>query len=266
MAIKTLIESNVELKGDVILAGVADEEYASLGTEQLIKEYSADAALVCEPSNLNIILAHKGYAWIKVDVHGKAAHGSLANFGVDAIVKAGKFLVKVEELEKDVLSQKKHPLLGSPSIHASLINGGIELSTYPDHCRIELERRTLPEETRETVDNEIKELIKELSSEDKQFTAIHEVFFYRPGLEISKNEPIVESLIKASQNVLGKKARFTGFSGWMDSALLARAGIPTIIIGPKGSGAHDTVEFVNLKSLVQVTEILMNTIIDFCNT
>ncbi len=265
VAVQAIVESCIKLKGDVILAFVADEEYASIGTEESLKEYSADAAIVCEPTNLNIALAHKGFAWIKVNVHGRAAHGSLANFGIDAIVKAGKFLVKIEELEKEILSQKKHPLCGSPSVHASLINGGIELSTYPDHCKIELERRTLPEETLEIVDKEIKDIISELCLNDNQFKADHEIFFYRPGLEILKDESIVQSIIKASQKVLNRKPRFMGFSGWMDSALIAGAGIPTAIIGPKGSGAHSAVEYVDFKSVVKAARIYLNTILDFCN-
>lgn len=238
MAIQSIVESNLELEGDVILTFVADEEYASLGTEKVVEEYDSDAAIICEPSNLQIALAHKGFAWVKVDVHGKKAHGSLAQFGIDAIVKAGKFLVKLEELEKDSLSQKKHPLLGSPSIHASLINGGIELSTYPDYCKIELERRTLPAENQNTVSKEINELIKELRKSDKNFKADYDVFFYRPGIEISKDEPIVQSLSNAYRTAINKEPKFMGFSGWMDSAILKEAGIPTTIFGPKGAGAH----------------------------
>jgi acetylornithine deacetylase len=264
MAIQSIIESDLKLKGTVVSAFVADEEYASMGTEELIKGHTADAAIICEPSNLLMILAHKGFAWIKVDVHGKAAHGSLPSEGIDAIAKAGKFLVKLEDLEKKTFSLKRHELLGFPSIHASLINGGIELSTYPDHCKIELERRTLPGENRETVSEEIEKLIEEIRLVDDKFKAEHEVFFYRPALEISKDSTIVKTVSAAYQKVLNKRPKFAGVGGWMDSALLTEAGIPTIIFGPKGAGAHAAVEYVDFDSVVKTTEILINTIINFC--
>ncbi|MCJ7833491.1 MAG: ArgE/DapE family deacylase, partial [Deltaproteobacteria bacterium] len=154
IAVKAIIEAGLRPRGDVILAFVADEEYRSLGTEVLIKYFSADAAIICEPTNLKVCIAHKGFVWTKVEVFGKAAHGSRPNKGIDAIVKAGKFLGQIENLGNNILVQKKHPLLGSPSIHASLIKGGTELSTYPDYCLIELERRTIPGESVETVKDE----------------------------------------------------------------------------------------------------------------
>jgi acetylornithine deacetylase len=155
MAVRSLLESQAELKGDIILTFVADEEYKSIGTEAVLKDYTADAAVVCEPTNLRIVTAHKGFSWIKIEVLGRAAHGSLPERGIDAIMKAGKVLTEIEHLGSRVLIQKKHSLLGSPSIHASLIHGGIELSTYPDYCKIELERRTLPGEDQTTVTQEI---------------------------------------------------------------------------------------------------------------
>ncbi|MFX1442917.1 MAG: ArgE/DapE family deacylase [Promethearchaeota archaeon] len=265
LAIKTLIENNIKIKGDIILTFVADEEYASLGTEKLIEEYHADAAIICEPSNLQIVIAHKGFAWIKVIIHGKSAHGSLPEFGVDAIVKGGKFLAKLEDLEKMILSQKKHPLLSSPSLHASLIKGGIELSTYPDYCEIQLERRTLPGEDRDYITQEIKNLITNLSGEDNKFKADFDLLFYRSPLEVSSNQPIAKSLFKICSEVLNRKIKFSGFSGWTDAAILNDAGIPTILFGAKGVGSHSSLEYVDFKSVVSTARILIGTILDFCN-
>lgn len=264
IAAKSIINSSLKLKGDVILAFVADEEYGSLGTETLIKEYSADAAIICEPTNLQICIAHKGFAWTKVEVSGRAAHGSRPEQGIDAIVKAGKFLVKIDNLEKNALKQKKHPLLGTPSIHASLIKGGTELSTYPDYCEIELERRTIPGESVEIIENEIRTLIDKISSEDEQFQAKFDVFFYRPPLEISKDQLIVSSLVKAYVNTLKQSPEFIGTGGWMDSAILAEAGIPTVIFGPSGEGLHAAIEYVDFDSVILCTKILIDTINDFC--
>ena len=264
IAVKSIINAGLKPKGNVILAFVADEEYRSLGTEVLIKDFSADAAIICEPTHLKICIAHKGFAWTKVEVFGKAAHGSRPDKGIDAIVKAGRFLTRIENLGKDALLRKKHPLLGSPSIHASLIKGGTELSTYPDYCLIELERRTIPGESVKTVEEEMQTLIDDLSSEDEQFKAKFEVSFYRPPLEVPKDHLIVSALTGAYSNTVKQAPEFIGVGGWMDSAILAEAGIPSVIIGPGGEGLHAATEYVDFESVVTLTKILVDTIIDFC--
>ncbi|MFW9914572.1 MAG: ArgE/DapE family deacylase [Candidatus Thorarchaeota archaeon] len=266
MALKYLVENEITLQGDVLLTLVADEEYASIGTEAIVKKYAADAAIVCEPTDLAVVIAHKGFAWIKVEVYGKAAHGSLPSRGVDAIMNAGKFLTELDRFEKTDLAKKNHPLVGSATVHASLISGGIELSTYPDYCKIELERRTIPGENRETVSEEIKRIIDEMHAKDPQFNASFEVFFYRPALEVSKEELIVQSVDKARSTILREKSFFQGMSGWLDSAILSSAGIPTVIVGPSGNGAHSAVEFVEFESVVKTTKILIATIMDFCGS
>jgi acetylornithine deacetylase len=254
IAVKSIMDAGLKPKGDVILAFVADEEYRSIGTDLLIKDFSADAAIICEPTNLKVCIAHKGFAWIKVEVFGKAAHGSRPDKGIDAVVKAGN----------NILVQKKHPLLGSPSIHASLIKGGTELSTYPDYCLIELERRTIPGESVETVEEEMRTLIENIGSEDDQFKAKFEVSFYRPPLEVSQDHLIVSALSKAYSKIVKQAPEFIGVSGWMDSAIMTAAGIPTVIIGPGGEGFHAATEYVDFESAITLTKILIDTIIEFC--
>jgi len=266
MAAKAIVRSGVKLKGDVIFAFVADEEYKSIGTETLAKKYSADAAIVCEPTNLEIGIAHKGFAWTKVEVFGRAAHGSRPDEGIDAIVKGGKVLSEVDNLANNILPQKKHPLLGSPSIHASLISGGTELSTYPDYCKIELERRIIPGEDYHTVADETEGLINKISSKDEQFKANFEVFFHRPPLEVSKDELIVKALEKAYNSVLKKEPKLTGLSYWTDAAILTQAGIPTVIFGPSGEGLHAAVEYVDFDSVVATAKVLAEVIVEFCSS
>lgn len=265
MAAETIVNSGIKLKGDVILACVADEEYRSIGTETLVKEYSADAAIVCEPTGLEIGIVHKGFAWTIVEVFGKTAHGSRPDEGIDAIIKAGKVLCEVDALDNESLNRKRHPLLGSPSIHASKINGGTELSIYPDYCKILLERRTIPGESYETVVTEMENVIHKISKKDKEFKANFEVFFNRPPLEVSKNELIVKSLEKAYVSVFKKDPKYTGLSFWTDSAILREAGIPTVIFGPGGEGLHASTEYVDFNSVITTTKILIKTIIDFCD-
>lgn len=265
IAIKSIIEAGITLQGDVILALVADEEYASLGMESLLKEYSADAAIICEPTNLDIVIAHKGFSWFKIEIFGCSAHGSRPDKGIDAIVKAGKVLTEFETLGKKVLSQKTHQLLGSPSVHASLIRGGIELSTYPDYCKIEFERRNLPGEEPAAIAGEIDDILCDVKSKDAQFRADFEVFFSRPAFEISKEETIVQSLVRAHHALEMETPKFKGQGGWMESALLLGAGIPPAIFGPSGNGAHAAVEYVDFDSVVSTTEGLIKTLVDFCS-
>ncbi|HDQ44924.1 MAG TPA: ArgE/DapE family deacylase [bacterium] len=264
MAVETLLESGITLKGDLILTFVCDEEYASIGTEETLKTLRVDAAIICEPTHLELMIAHKGFAWARIEVFGRAAHGSLPEEGIDAIVKAGRLLTRLETLSRRKLSTKQHPLLGSPSLHASLIQGGTELSTYPDYCKIELERRTLPGEDRSTVERELQKLIHAAGKNDPCFHADLDVFFYRPAYEISRDQPIVRSMSRAVRETGKCPLKYSGMGGWIESALLAGAGIPTVIFGPSGEGLHAAVEYVDFDSVVTTAEILIRTLCDYC--
>ncbi|MFY0546042.1 ArgE/DapE family deacylase [Brevibacillus sp. H7] len=262
-AVEAVKRSEISLTGDVILTFVADEEFKSIGTEELVKEYTADAAIVCEPTNLDIGVVHKGFAWIKCEVFGKSAHGSRPQEGVDAIVRAGRVLREIERLCEQ-LGAKEHPIVGPPSVHASLIGGGTELSTYPDYCKLELERRTIPGETEAEVMAEMEAIMSRLSGEDEQFRARYELFFLREPFEVSTEEPVYRCLHQAISNRLQRPPKVAGFSGWADSALLQGAGIPTVLFGPVGEGLHASSECVEFESLVDMAHVLAETIIDFC--
>jgi acetylornithine deacetylase len=264
-AAESLKDKKTVLRGDLVLAFVADEEYASIGTEELVKEYAANAAIVTEPTNLDVIIAHRGFAWASVDVSGRAAHGSRYDIGVDAIAKAGKFLVALEKMDIGFNALEPHPLLGRPSVHASLISGGTELSTYPEHCRIELERRTLPSESEQTVRDELGNLLEEISETDSDFHAESKVFLYRSALEVPRNLELVRILSQETRRVLGKEPHLVGAGWWTDAALLNDVGIPTVLFGHSGEGAHASVEYADFNSLVQMTEVLVRTTVSFCS-
>jgi acetylornithine deacetylase len=159
------------LRGDVILTAVADEEFASLGTQSIVRRWHADAAIVTEPTALRLCVAHKGFVWLEITTQGRAAHGSRPDLGCDAIVKMGKILVGLEQLDLSLRAVATHPLLGSGSLHASLIVGGQELSSYPESCTLQVERRTIPGETRELVEAEIQELLEQIQRADPTFLA-----------------------------------------------------------------------------------------------
>ncbi|KMZ39825.1 MULTISPECIES: ArgE/DapE family deacylase [Bacillales] len=263
-AVEAIAQAKVPLAGDVILTFVADEEYKSIGTEELVKAYKADAAICCEPSDLAIGVVHRGFAWVKCEVLGKAAHGSRPAEGIDAIVRAGRVLQELERLSDRLAQGPVHPILGAASVHASLIQGGTELSTYPDYCRIDWERRTLPGETEADVANEIEALLQKLRAEDETFQASVELSFLREPFEVGLDEPIYVALQAACKSVMGKTPEVCGFSGWTDAALLQEAGIPTVLFGPVGAGLHAAVEYVEVDSLVDMSAILVETICDFC--
>src|SRR3712207_2540863 len=132
-----------ELRGEIVVAAVVDEEFESLGTRALVGAgVRADAAIVTEPTRLAIMPAHKGFVWIDVVLRGRAAHGSRWDIGVDAIAHAGLLLAELDRLDAEVLPARSHPLLGRPSLHASLIEGGSGMSTYPERCLLRSEEHT----------------------------------------------------------------------------------------------------------------------------
>ncbi|HEX2909757.1 MAG TPA: ArgE/DapE family deacylase [Chloroflexia bacterium] len=253
----------LNLPGDIILAAVADEEYASLGTEALVARWQADAALVAEPTDLNIVSTHKGFVWIEIETFGVAAHGSKPEVGVDAIAKMGKVLIEIEKLGKKLAQKTPHPLLGAPSIHASLITGGQEWSTYPDRCHLSVERRTLPGETELSVEAEINEIISNIYKDDPDFKATYKLTFSREPLEVDPQSLILQSIVAQSKRIRGQ-ADVVGFSGWTDAALLNAANIPALVFGPSGEGLHGAVEWVDLASVEKCYEIVLAVVQDFC--
>ncbi len=254
----------LNLRGDVLLTAVADEEFASLGTQALVKNWRADAAIVTEPSHLRVCVAHKGFVWIDIETHGVAAHGSRPDLGVDAIAKMGHLLVWLDHLDRSLRASPSHPLLGSGSLHASLISGGQELSSYPERCRLSVERRTVPGETAESVLAQIRSLVDRVAEDDPRFSASAWVTLTRDPFEIDVGAAITQTLLGAATDVLGAMPDVYGDTPWYDSAILSAAGIPTVIFGPSGAGAHAVEEWVDLHSVAQCADVLLNTAARFC--
>lgn len=263
-AAESIAASGRRLAGDLVIAGVSDEEYASIGIEHLVRHWRADAGVIAEPTGLDLCIAHKGFAWIRVDVQGRAAHGSDFSGGVDAITHAARVVAAYDEHQRQILTKVTPELVTRPSVHASLIQGGRELSTYPDQCRVEFERRTVPGETEESIKQELSTILARLAAADPEFSASGEVFFYRQAYEVSRSEPVVSGLVQTIERVTGASPEFGASSGWMDSAVMGAAGIPTVIFGPSGSGAHAAVEWVNLDSVIVTAEVLAALVLGFC--
>lgn len=263
-ALKALVEENIALNGDVVLAAVADEEHASLGTAEVIEQIKVDAAIVTEATELQLCVAHKGFIWLEVETFGRAAHGSRFAEGIDANMRMGRFLARLERLEHDLRGRIGHAVVGPPSLHAAMLQGGSGLSTYAANCKLFIERRTIPGETEAQVLREVQTIITHLTAEDPKYRATAKAILARAPFEVSPQADLVKILAETATPILGKPPRHIGQSFWMDSALLAAAGIETVVIGPVGAGAHAAVEWVDLKSLAVLAQILAQTAVAYC--
>jgi acetylornithine deacetylase len=263
-AVKALADAGTKLRGDVVLAAVADEEYGSIGTASVIRRVKTDAAIVTEPTAVQICLAHKGYLWIEVETKGRAAHGSRFELGIDANMRMGRFLAELEGLERELRTRPPHPLVGPPSLHAAVIRGGDGLSTYAASCKLQIERRTVPGETEAQAVSELQRIVDRLAGADATFHATVRRFFVRDPFEVSRNAAIVRALDRASTRVLGRAPNYMGDTPWMDAALLQAAGVETVVMGPSGGGAHAAIEWVEMESVAQMAAILAEAAIEYC--
>ena len=244
-------------RGEILIAAVADEEFDSIGTRALLaRGIRADAAIVTEPTRLAIMPAHRGFVWVEVEVLGRAAHGSRFDIGVDAIRHAGLLLAELDRIDEDVLPRSTHPLLGRASLHASLIEGGTGLSTYPDRCVVKLERRSIPGETAEDVLAEIERACAAVRTRRSTFAAHVRLIGAQGPSDVSVQAPVVRELAHAMEG-LGETVGIAGMSAWTDAALLNDAGIPAICYGPGDiSLAHAAEEFIPLAEIDRATEVL----------
>ena len=263
-AAKALVDSGIELGGDVVIAGVADEEYTSLGTRDLVKRIRTQAAIVTEPTDLAISRAHRGFIWYDVETFGRAAHGSRYQDGVDANMHMGRFLSRLDGLERELRERPAHPLVGPPSLHAARLQGGTELSIYAAHCLLQVERRTAPGETEADATAELQSLVDQLASEDPTFKARVKPTLVREPFEISAQAGIVQTLEMAVAGRLGHSPGHSGQYFWTDAALLAAAGIETALLGPTGGGLHSKEEWVELQSVLDLAAILAETARIYC--
>jgi acetylornithine deacetylase len=263
-AVKALVDSGTRLAGDVVVAAVADEEHASIGTADIATRVPVDGAIVTEPTDLEVCTAHKGFVWVEVKTHGVAAHGSRFQDGIDANLRMGRFLHELDRLEQSLRARSPHPLVGPPSLHAATIAGGTGLSTYSASCKLEIERRTIPGETEGQVLAELTELTDRLARADPTFRATVTSLFARDSFEARADSPLAEAVDRAAKAVLGTVPKRLGKSGWMDSALLAAAGADTLVFGPSGAGLHGAVEWVDLESVVKASAVLAATAIEYC--
>ncbi|MDQ3068808.1 MAG: M20/M25/M40 family metallo-hydrolase [Acidobacteriota bacterium] len=249
--------------GRLVIACVCDEEYESIGAQALVTRWTADAAVVTEPTDLSVAVTHKGFAWIALETMGRAAHGSRPAEGRDAILRMGRVLSRLDALNRDLSVRQADPLTGPPSLHASTIGGGREWSSYPDHCALTVERRTVAGETEVLVMEEIEAILQELRAEDAEFAGTARLVASRApyALDPAHELPVtLAGLAKAR----GATAGIAGMSFWTDAAILGGAGIPSVLFGPGGAGLHSIEEYVTLSEVEDCAVVLEQLALGYC--
>lgn len=246
-------------RGRLVVAAVVDEEHESLGAEALVRDWRADAAVITEPTDLCAAIAHKGFAWFEVVTTGRTAHGSRPAEGRDAILRMGRVLGALERLDRDLQRRPAVRLEGTASLHASIITGGRELSSYPDRCALRLERRTVSTETAETVSQQIEDLLSDLREEDPEFQGSVRRLTWRSAYRLDERHRLVAAL-RAALARAGRSDAPTGMSFWTDAAILGEAGIPTVLFGPGGAGLHSLTEYVNVEDVYTCRDVLVDTV------
>jgi len=255
-AARQLVESGGLARGRLIVAAVVDEEHASIGAETLVAQWRADAAVVTEPTDLEVAVAHKGFQWIALEARGRAAHGSRPRDGRDAILRMGRVLARLELLDRRLQQGPSHALLGTASLHASLIEGGHEWSSYPSRAALHYERRTLPGEPSDIARVEADAILAELRLEDPEFAAEARLVFGRDAYEIDPVSPLPRLLTDAAR-VAGCAGTTAGMTFWTDAAILGAAGIPSVLFGPGGAGLHSVEEYVILEDVCRCRDALV---------
>ena len=266
MCAAATIVADKQCDRQVLITAVTDEEYESLGMRALIAAgIRATAAIITEPTRLAICPAHRGFVWMDVEFRGRAAHGSRYDIGVDAITHAGLVLAELDKLERTRESGTRHPLLGRGSLHASKISGGVGMSTYPEECRLAIERRTLPGETVEKAKKEITDAFEAVRASHPQLDARVTLTTAQLPSDVAADSPIVERLRRAMEREK-VPVRIEGLSAWTDAALLNEAGVPTICFGPGDIAlAHAAEEFVQVEEIEIATRVLTRVVREWCS-
>lgn len=252
------------LGGDLIVSLVADEEFGSLGTAEVLSRYRADAAIIAEPSGLELTLAHRGFAWFSVEFAGLAAHGSMPEQGVDAIAGASALLARIDHLRTRLEGMTRHPLLGHGTVRVATISGGVDAATVAPSCTLTLERRTLPGETIDEVEAELRALVADAADSVPGLTATLTRLVGRGACEADPSSAIVTTVSSAFAAVTGEAPSVRGEPFWTDAGLIAEAGIACLVFGVDGGGAHADEEWVTVASLETLTDVLERTVREFC--
>ena len=270
MALVALHRAQIPLRYGVLFTGVAGEEIGGLGTKAFLEAGGhAEMAIVGEPTNLRLVTAHKGVEWIQIVVEGRSAHASCPQEGVNAISWAAKVVQALEEWAEGRKTDKRHPLLGPPTLNVGIVQGGVAPNVVPDRCVIQLDYRWLPSETGGELLTEIEDLITQVLKEDPRvrfnISRMKETLHCKP-LEAPLNHPLV-SIVRAVLADAGLPSEPQGVPYGTDAAWLAGFGIPTVVWGPGDiRQAHSENEYIELNQVWEATKLYADAIMRLCVT
>lgn len=228
---------------EITFLGLVDEEHAQTGSRYVAKSgRKADLAIVGEPTRLKVVTAHKGSSWLRLETRGKSAHAAHPELGRNAIVAMAKAVELLETEYRDTLARRTHPLLGSPTISVGVIAGGTQPNIVPDHCALEVDRRTLPGETEAGLRREMREF---LHSRHVQATCLSSKLAPCAPLETDPQLPLIAQFLRVA-----RQPKAAGVDYFCDASVLAHAGTPSIVFGPGDiAQAHTANEWISLAEL-----------------
>lgn len=271
-AIVALETSGALEAGRVTLAAVVDEEMGGSGIDHLVATgFSADGAIVGEPSENRLLLGHKGLEWLEVRLAGASAHGGTPERGVNAIDAAARFLELVRSELLPRFAEREHPLLGRPTINAGTIRGGDQPSTVAASCAIAMDRRSVPGEDYASMTAELGELLDRVAAEMPGLewslgrvvggsSSEEKLAFVTPG-----DHPLAAAVRRAGRMVGGEAPVEGAFPAWTDGGVLAAHGTPVVVLGPGDlSLAHSPREAVPVVELVEAARLYAASAVLFC--
>jgi acetylornithine deacetylase/succinyl-diaminopimelate desuccinylase-like protein len=265
LALRELVEAGASLAGDVVLACVADEEGVSIGTEHLIRTHRMDAVVVVEPDALpRVVVEHQGFGWIDVIVHGRPAHGSAPDEGIDAIVHMAEVIRRLDLRDREVFAANPDRMNGRTVFHTGTVRGGTDYATYPARAVLGIEIGTQPGERLADRVREIEETFAECRELLPGFRGEVEVRLDRDPFRAEGHEALVEALDAAAKEAIGRAFEPVGLNAWTDAALTQAAGLPTVLLGPSGGNFHAPDEWVSIPEVTSLAEILAGAARAFC--
>lgn len=254
---RLLKDAPLKLKGDLVIAGVVDEEYRMLGSQDIGRNGPrADQGIIGEPTDLTVCPANKGRVSTFIRTFGRAAHSSVPEKGENAILRMAEVIRTFADHNDRLLAQTPHPLCGHGRFNPGVISGGVQVNMVPDVCSLEVDRRTLPGETQEEVYAEFRERLDPLTRQDPGFRyEITDPTWLIPPNDIAVDEPVVQTLLDAYRQVLGEATAPTAFVAGSDAPHM---GFPTVVCGPGSiNQAHSTCEFVAVDQLVAAARMYL---------
>jgi acetylornithine deacetylase/succinyl-diaminopimelate desuccinylase-like protein len=263
LALREIAASVERPRGDVVAAFTVDEEGASIGTFNLVERHRYDGAIVLEPEGIGqVVVEHQGFGWVDIVVHGRAAHGSAPEKGVDAIAHMAEVIRALTQLYASFDSTKES-LSGKTVLHMSTISGGTDYATYPSECSLGIEIGTQPGETLAARVADIEAIFDDCRRRLPDFSAEVHVRLERDPFKAAGHETLLAAADRAVQSVVGRGLERVGLNAWGDAALVQASGIPTIHMGALGGNFHAPDEWVSLAECSAMVEIVRRTALEF---